>query len=335
MSDAILKILQPFVQPYGPQGARPQKPPKEVDLICQSILRKIFREIKISIPGNPYQRFYQLHFKCAATPLDTSTLLGQFLRHKQVMHPPHPSPFIFPSLKKSAQSAQDYRENLFFEYRDRAVSLLRVLPIEKEFYEQIVQRFYEKHITLENFVGELIVLLTFLENDKDYLEREQADWNGQPHPSPRLFFLIKALEQNDWLIIPALIQSGLNPNQLLEDPYEESYFDRIFVPLLHIALEKNHVLASAALIQAGADVNLESRYEKTSVSSLEIAAKHGNPELLLLLVQQGADVKRFGQRALEVLRKKEENILSQTLSRLHSSSFRFLASLQKCREILE
>ncbi len=276
MTYHLTQTLDPFFRKnsYGYSYRTIDQPQKKIDSICQTILRQIFREIRISIPGNPYQKFYRLRFKWPKT--------SSF------------QPFLnLPSFKQSTALAQNCRKNLLFEYRKKAIGLLEFFPIEKELRAEMMKRFYAQEITLVRFTQELAGLLVILENDENYLQRENANWNGQPHPGPRLFFLIKALEQNDWPVIPALMQSGLDPNLLLEDPYEETSFDRIFIPLLHLSLKNNHVLASAALIQAGADVNQESIYEKTSISSLEIAAKNQNPELLQLIIQHGADVKKF------------------------------------------
>lgn len=316
MTYHLMQTLPPFFRNnfYGYPG-KVHQPQKKIDLVCQTVLRQVFKEIRITIPGNPYQRFYRLGFKWPK--------ISSF------------HPFLnLPSFKQSAALAQNCRKNLLFEYRKKAIDLLKLLPIEKELYAQIMDRFYDQGITLERFVQELTRLLVFLENDEDYLQRENASWNGQPHPAPRLLFLIKALEQNDWPVIPALIQSGLDPNLLLEDPYEESYFDRIFIPLLHFALKNNHVLASAALIQAGADVNQESVYEKTSISSLEIAAKNQNPELLQLLIQQGVDLRKFGRKALDILLTKEKQLYFLNGPNRNLPSLEGLTLIRKCQSIL-
>ncbi|HAB98261.1 MAG TPA: hypothetical protein DCE71_00360, partial [Parachlamydiales bacterium] len=56
--------------------------------------------------------------------------------------------------------------------------------------------------------------------------------------------------------------------------------------------------------------------------------------LLQLLIQQGADVKKFGQKALDILLAKEKQFFFLNGSNHHLPSLGELALLRKCQSML-
>ncbi|MBC8354437.1 MAG: ankyrin repeat domain-containing protein [Planctomycetes bacterium] len=91
--------------------------------------------------------------------------------------------------------------------------------------------------------------------------------------------LADAAEAEDWPLVEQLLDEGID-NQ---SPHPDG------MTALHWAVYRNHATSIGRLIDAGGDVNAETRYRVTPIS---IACQHGRPEIVAKLLSGGADVNK-------------------------------------------